>query len=409
MTSESEIDPQDLMLEASHVPEASAESPLESSAEPVAESKEPSADAHAAGGLVRFLLSDLNRQRPLSVAVGGMLDVRLLYKEVLQQFAEAVDRATNEERLALLKLAVAADKTLPSPDEVDLDSVWLHLFEFVVQSVGHSASVSDLTRDERSQLVGRNVPRLLDWLEQRWDAEAAERGTEQERRLAAFEQVRRAREIPFPLPFDAEERSLPRDETLLLVGHESLTQWYCRRLLQHVATQKPLFTIAYLRSSPLDNRDLVTEDGKLIALSQDRWHKACDTSDGFKNLIFGHLVPKLTAPVDLIVVDDLRQLTSDDKRTDAARCNDAHRRMKQLCRDLGAAVVGFVPLTTETPPDLGGLAWESLRQHATLRPLWSERSNELEIQVKVGRDVHVAQLAPSALRRSPLTLPEGTR
>ncbi len=204
------------------------------------------------------------------------------------------------------------------------------------------------------------------------------------RRQANYEAMQiRARSpvtVGFPV-VEAGEPGLLRNKSCILVGDGAAVAWALKSAVD--AALAAGHRVLYLS---LSNRDVkmdaseVTERG-LLQLGRAAWSTLQQPRK--KTLAaMGALLSRLPEPADLIVVEGLLRL-SEKLDMPTIELNRANQVMLAAAKMTNAAVLAGWPV--DVPPDLQAESLETLRAHATLRPIMLDKEPGGAVKIQLAR------------------------
>lgn len=202
-----------------------------------------------------------------------------------------------------------------------------------------------------------------------WQAAEKKKGNEQR------EDLRIATPINLGFQFYAENEAVEthainRHKPILLVGKQDAVRWLLHRITESALT--PASGATQL-TRLLEGAPKIT-DSYLVNIPKDVWENCASSNTGFQKIYDFFVYPKLNAPVDLLIVDNLLQtckgMTSIPILSIA---NEAQRRFKNWGEKAGALVLGCIPLDRELRAnELNSTEYETLRFHNIIRGVVAE-------------------------------------
>lgn len=296
---------------------------------------------------------DLARTHPRVVqTVAAMIGVRRMYAVAYRELQEAVAEA---------QAALHAG----GPDHADpAVTVPVEFVDFAAQYAVFQASKPF---DEHALMRGV-ADTVLPWL-----ADVVDRHTEADQRAdaaARAEAAERRRAAALPIGFKhtpaQEDLLLRRDRSLVLVGWGPAVAWLLDQAVEHVLAPDAELTVVRLCAGDTRPED---QHARLVRLPRSAWSGCANSGRDLARMCAAFVADAVGGPVDLLVADDLAAAHTAGfvERAAGAAAGDAHKRLRAWCADLGAGLLGAVPLAATPAPDLTQPEFEQLRTFADLR------------------------------------------
>lgn len=204
------------------------------------------------------------------------------------------------------------------------------------------------------------------------------------------------------------EPLLDRERPLILVGQPDPLRFVLRHIVQaaleHEYEDVQSCVIVNLADKHVDPRDA---HARLIRLAREDWENCTRSGRGMSELFAKHVYDSLPALPDLFVVEDLPACHQPPiGRTKLSRdAALAQKRIMDVARDVGAGLVGGIPVTDGSEEDLTSGQWQSINAYCTLRPVRViKEADDLPegfVRIQVGRsafhiDVEPEHIAPQS-------------
>lgn len=177
---------------------------------------------------------------------------------------------------------------------------------------------------------------------------------------------------------------LDRTKSVLFIGEDKAINWLAHRVTANaVADGSGAESIVRLtKHAPKIN------DPRLICVPEDAWKNCADSNTSFQRVYANFVLPQLTNPVDLVLVDNLlHTLQGMSFAAYTTVANEAQHKLKKWAEAAGALLVSFLPLNRKLKAnELNTPEYESLRMHNVLRAVVLEEveAEEKSYRVLVG-------------------------
>jgi hypothetical protein len=305
------------------------------------------AESDTAAEQIRWLAAN---NPDVLAAITAMLTARQLYVFAAEELTHALSSVT--------EIAGAAQTAHPLCHELALQAIADEAYEPF----------------EPAALLKGLSENVLSWLEKRIEKNEAARVREHNAELEARRKAYREHRVPIGITLDhGHDGRIERSLGVILVGYRPAIDY----LLTHVVTtalaaddaDHPNRVLSVVRFS-----DKMTPEGnsaRLVRVPRQIWENSLASPSGFERTITEHVLPHMTASLDLLVVDNLTVLRhvgilgQHPSVCDTVNLHGSYKRLRKWTRD--AVLVVGVPVPDEAPPDLSTQRWEDLREHAMLR------------------------------------------
>jgi hypothetical protein len=385
------------VIEAALAAKQAAQQPALSPEEEAAKLQEKRAML-ALGALIRYLVKN---RADIRLTHGVMIFARQLYIVAVKDMELKVGAFTEKDRERWLDLALAdaakEEAQLPDgPEPLDKQGI----FALVEEAFNRNARfVVDRGFEERD--VAAAYKEVGKWLEgalaEHIRHEKAARRAQQD----AVEQSRKARPVSLGTPFHAElQDKLRRDQPLVLVGWEPALRWLMANIMDYVVAlaDEQVYQVVRLvdrKFSREEEKAVKEKRGKLVQVSANRWKDCGRGRKDMEACFMEHILPLITGPMDLLVVDNLawaasstgiavRQHVLDSVGRKAAAVNKI---LRAFCKDAGSAMVAGVPLPDTALPNFSSPVWDQLMQFSFLRGVQVVDAGEC-YDLALGRDIY---------------------
>lgn len=164
---------------------------------------------------------------------------------------------------------------------------------------------------------------------------------------------------------DSDGAFLDRSRPLVLVGWGPALRWLMERLVTALEAVGQL-TMLRLHDQPPP----APASRNLGRISHARWRGCTNTQTTFAKFAVEAVNPLISAPLDLLVCDNLGDAYTAGYvgRPAPANAGDANKRLAKWCKDNGAALIGLVPIDDiDVPIDIRTPAFEQLRAFTSVR------------------------------------------
>jgi hypothetical protein len=178
---------------------------------------------------------------------------------------------------------------------------------------------------------------------------------------------------------------LIRNSSILFVGETKVINWLSDKLTANsVADGSGAEAVVRLaRQAPKVN------DPRLICVPADGWKNCAENNTSFQKLYANFVLPQLSNPVDLVVVDNILNTLQGMKfAAFTTVANEAQHRLKKWTEAAGALLVSFLPLERQLRDnELNTPEYETLRMHNVLRAVVAEEiaADEKTYRILVGQ------------------------
>ncbi len=181
----------------------------------------------------------------------------------------------------------------------------------------------------------------------------------------------------FPESLTNTGAEIGRTKSVMLVGFDPAVRWVLDKI-----------TGAALEEGSNVNQVLVLNSGgkpthpenEVCYVAKDEWKDVANTNAEFGRMYAKNVADQLTAPVDLLIVDDLRHATpSHDFSSMHFTANEGQKKLKKWCDKLGCLLIGCVGLGRDLQPnELNRPEFETLRMHNILRAVEARKLPAVE-------------------------------
>jgi hypothetical protein len=309
----------------------------------------------------------LLKNKGLVQCVGAMLASRQLYAMALHDMDFRVDQLE------------------------DADEEKVVLKEIFISSAAQQAS----NPFEETELFAGMQQTVMPWMEQvskeHTDAELLVRQEE----YNAAEKDRRSRGVVINFTYDqtvddegtvSDVSKLDRERSLVLVGWEPAVLWVLDKLLVSATEPQALLDEETPRQIMLLSRtSKLHQDPRILSVGGKGWEDCAKSNGSWPKQFLAEYLDKIKEPLDLFVVTDLPYAkTGYNFQLDSARASDAQKVLRRWATGMGSAMIGVVPLASESLPDLNTPDWEKLRMFTTLRGVSVTERDNGNYDIKVG-------------------------
>lgn len=195
----------------------------------------------------------------------------------------------------------------------------------------------------------------------------------------------------FPESVTNSGAEIGRAKSVMLVGFEPAVRWVLDKI-----------TGAALEEGSNVNQVLVLNSGgkpthpenEVCYVAEGEWEDVANTNAEFGRMYAKNVADQLTAPVDLLIVDDLRHATpSHDFSSMHFTANEGQKKLKKWCDKLGCLLIGCVGLGRDLQPnELNRPEFETLRTHNILRAVEARKlptaaGEEAQYEITIGTQI----------------------
>ncbi len=340
----------------------------------------PNAQRDIASAIMRILVE---KRDNFANAVSAMIASRQLYAVAVRELEMITSAISDAERHSLFRKALEALENKPEepPDA-------LATFELVEEMLIQAAAYGAAKPFEDSTLLTGLKKSVMAWLEKTVERHNRQAAAERREQIEAWEQARRDRHVPVGVVYTSGEgASLDRSRSLILFGWRPAVLWMldCMVTATLAARDEQVYTVVRLmRQAPK-----VETQPHLFRLGGKAWHDCCKSGSSWPKLFQSKVLPQLTDPPDLLVVDDLAyagESTSLLGGSPARMAGNSHRRFREWCNKTGCALLGAVLFDSKEALYPGNVEWEQLRTFTTLRYVGVKEDGDF-YHLTIGRDV----------------------
>lgn len=327
-----------------------------------------------AGEIVKELSQRPEFLERLAVLIGARQLVALVNFEL----TGALSALSKEDRIKLVSNARAA----VNGDEVVLDdSDIFSRANFLLREIAASKSseqfdVSHFAQGFRQTLspwVTRTVKKLMRELE-------AQRKREHE----AAKQKLKETPIPLGVVFHPEHGSLlSRDRVLVLTGPRDLVARVLDTIVENMTTDSEnlITTVRFTDANGIWGDS--PSNSRLVPVLKHQWSNCGKSTNSILRFFSTQVLPRLSDPMDVLVVDDMRDVVSIGNRSLFYRLDTAHKRLRGFCRlFVSGLIIGF-PWDDPREAELVSLI-SGIRAFSTIVPVSLKSANDDFLEISLG-------------------------
>lgn len=376
-------------------------------AEPVPEGFEniPPVLRETGGATTRLLVETRDNFR---LALGAMVASRQLYAVAVRDLDECLAACNEDSRRTLVAKAVSLMDNPPA--EYDPLAAFDLVSEIIIQAAAAKAAQPFRETDLFRNFSESVFPWMLQVTEKHSQLDAAQHQAD----LQEEDALRRSRDVPIGIKWEHESgTNLPRKQSLVLVGWKPAVLWVLDSIMTAALAARDEQSYYVLRCSHTSPRSVTETQPQLLRLGESVWKDCAVDNQSVSKLLHAYVLDRMTAPVDLWIVDDLAHARSKGSLIHGAtgrQSGDAHKQLRKGATDLGAALVAGVLLPTQEIPNVAASShWEQLRSYATLRAVVVEASGD-NYKITVGNNLEIMTVEKKLLDNyggSTLILPDG--
>lgn len=356
------------------------------------------------GATTRLLVETRDSFR---LCLGAMVASRQLYAMAVRDLDECLASCNEASRRALVTKAVSLMENPPGAyDPLEAFEV---VSEIMIQAAANKAAQPFHEKDLFRSFSETVFPWMLAVAEKHNQLDAERHQAD----LTEEDTLRRARDVPIGIKWDHEAGSqLPRKQSLVLVGWKPAVLWVLDQIMTATLAARDAQSYYVLRFSHTAPRSATETQPQLLRLGDSAWKDCAIDNQSVTRLLHTYVLDRMTAPVDLWIVDDLAHAMTRglSHGVHGRSSGDAHKQIRKSATDLGAALVAGVLLPTQELPNLAASShWEQLRNYSTLRAV-SVKEVDDNYKITVGNNLEILTVEKKLLDNyggSTLILPEG--
>jgi len=236
---------------------------------------------------------------------------------------------------------------------------------------------------EESDLLTGFRDTVIPWMESVSSAHNEKEARVVKEEYQAKEKERREKSISLGLGLMPEEEDiLNRDRSLILVGWSPVLSYVVAKVIDHVLSSILDFhQVIHLAKTPRQ-----TSDHRLLELGGKAWGNCARTNASWNKIFVTQYLEQLVAPIDLFVVSDLSAANVGSTFQSVMSVSaEAQKRLRKWATEMGAAMIGCIPLPEQKRIDLNTPEWEKLRMFTRLRLVTTEIRSDGNYDIIVGR------------------------
>ena len=245
----------------------------------------------------------------------------------------------------------------------------------------NSAAVQAQQPFNESHLLRGMIETVFPWMQEMFQGHNKQEHEQLREEFLEKEKVRVALPVSFGVqifPPTAEDGGcrMHRHKPLLLVGERKAVRWLVDYILEESASEvSNVKQVVRLNSGGEPKH---TDDPRLLNVPQEDWVGAVSSIGfgAFRKQYEKSILPKLVAPPDLLVVDDLMHVSGDVRSILplTSRANAAIHRLRRWAEASGSLLISCLPLDRELKiNELNSTEYVTLGTHNVLRSVVAER------------------------------------
>ena len=327
------------------------------------------------GVLVRHLI---NHREDVKLTFAVMLFSRQLYAVGMKDLEYKLEGFSEKEKQRLYNQALKAEEVAPEEGDPTAAEVFELIEEALVQTCRHAAAQA-FTEE---QLIPAFTKVVQPWFEKTLVAHIKKEQAAKQAHWDELEKLRKARPVPLGVGYDPDlQDKLAREQPLVLVGWAPAVHWLMAKIAEHARTagDEQVYQVCRLMTQLKPNVDGpdAKPKNRLVRLGAKDWEDVTKARAGLDKLFVGKVLPQLSEPLDLLLVDDAAHaaksqgLSLASKVLTAAaivrKVTHANKIFREFGHKAGCAVVLGAPLPDRQLPDFTDGSWEQLNTFAYLR------------------------------------------